>query len=79
MQQKFMLMIAVVFVITMIFGILIWWQLGRIQKRALEAKRKKEAYLEEMPKKQEELNRALAMQAENEAEEKADEIEEKGL
>lgn len=79
MQQKFMLMIAVVFVITMIFGILIWWQLGRIQKRALEAKRKKEAYLEEMSKKQEELNQVLAMQEENETEEKTDEIEEKSL
>ncbi|MBO8157984.1 hypothetical protein [Thermosyntropha sp.] len=46
-------MIVSVFVITVLFGILIWWQLGRVQKRALEAKKKKEIYLEQMQKKQE--------------------------
>lgn len=53
MQQKFMYLIVFVFVATMLFGFLIWWQLGRIAKKALAAKQKKEAYVAELEREQE--------------------------
>lgn len=67
MQQKFMYLIIFVFVATVLFGFLIWWQLGRIAKKALEAKQKKEAYMAEIMKQQEEEGEKSAVVMEEEA------------
>lgn len=56
MQQKFMYLIVFVFIATMLFGFLIWWQLGRIAKKALAAKQKKEAYMAELEREQEKVS-----------------------
>ncbi|HZK43019.1 MAG TPA: hypothetical protein VFC73_01905 [Syntrophomonadaceae bacterium] len=45
MRTPFLIFIGSVFIITILFGVLIWLQLGRIQKKALIAKRKKEQFI----------------------------------
>jgi predicted Holliday junction resolvase-like endonuclease len=48
MQTKFLIFIAVVFIVTLIFGILIWRQTLVFERKALAAKQRKEAYLKEL-------------------------------
>ncbi|SHG92815.1 hypothetical protein SAMN02745221_01293 [Thermosyntropha lipolytica DSM 11003] len=69
MQQKFMYLIIFVFVFTIFFGFLIWWQLGRIAKKALAAKQKKEAYMAEFMKNKEAEAEKLACIEDKEAKE----------
>lgn len=40
----FLMLIAFVFVTTLVFGVLIWKQTIKVEKRALEAKRRQEEY-----------------------------------
>lgn len=71
MQTKFLIFIAVVFIITIIFGVLIWRQTLVFEKKALAAKQRKEAYLEQLEKEfqeQQEAAQAETQQAEQEAE-----------
>jgi ABC-type protease/lipase transport system fused ATPase/permease subunit len=69
MQTKFLIFMAIVFIVTIIFGVLIWRQTLVFEKKALAAKQRKEAYLKQLE--QEEQER----QAAAEAEKKAAEIE----
>lgn len=48
MDKKIIVIMALVFSLTVIYAIHIFIQLGRFQKKALEAKQKKEAFLAEM-------------------------------
>ncbi|MEN6460187.1 MAG: hypothetical protein ABFC94_02300 [Syntrophomonas sp.] len=48
MQTIFLVFVAAVFLITMIFGVLIWRQTIVLEKKALSAKQKKEAYLQQL-------------------------------
>jgi predicted Holliday junction resolvase-like endonuclease len=48
MQTIFLVFVAAVFLITMIFGVLIWRQTIVFEKKALSAKQKKEAYLQQL-------------------------------
>lgn len=45
MKSAFLILIGVVLVITIVFGILIWRQSIRFEKKALELKKRKEEYL----------------------------------
>lgn len=53
-QTLFLIFIAAVFVITTIFGVLIWKQTIKLEKKALAAKQKKEAYLQQLQQENEE-------------------------
>lgn len=55
MQTKFLILIASVFVISLVFAGLIWWQLGRIQKKALAAKERQAAQLKAKEEQQKEM------------------------
>ena len=71
MQTKFLIFIAVVFIITIIFGVLIWRQTLVFEKKALAAKQRKEAYIEQLEREfqeQQEAAQAETQQAEQEAE-----------
>lgn len=48
MKTIFLIFVAAVFFITMIFGVLIWRQTIVFEKKALAAKQKKEAYLQQL-------------------------------
>jgi predicted PurR-regulated permease PerM len=48
MKTIFLIFVAAVFLITMIFGVLIWRQTIVFEKKALAAKQKKEAYLQQL-------------------------------
>lgn len=48
MQTKFWIFIAVVFVITIIFGIVIWRQTLVFEKKAMAAKQRKEEYIKQL-------------------------------
>lgn len=48
MQTIFLVFVAAVFLITMVFGVLIWRQTIVLEKKALFAKQKKEAYLQQL-------------------------------
>lgn len=51
MQIKFLILIALVFIITAGFGILIWQQTKRFEKKALAAKQRQKEYEHELRKK----------------------------
>ncbi|MEN6351481.1 MAG: hypothetical protein ABFD08_19075 [Syntrophomonas sp.] len=48
MKTLFLILIVVVFIVTIVFGILIWRQTIKIEKKALEAKMRKEEYLKQL-------------------------------
>ncbi|MEA1961417.1 MAG: hypothetical protein U9N81_09140 [Bacillota bacterium] len=50
MQSKFLLLIALVFVITLGFSIMIWRQTIQIEKKAMVAKQRQKAYEKELRK-----------------------------
>lgn len=54
MKTIFLIFVAAVFFITMIFGVLIWRQTIVFEKKALAAKQKKEAYLQQLQRENEE-------------------------
>ena len=59
MRTMFLILIGVVFVITMVFAVLIWRQTIKLEKSALAAKQRKEAYLQQLEiERQEALARA---------------------
>lgn len=67
MRTMFLILIGVVFVVTLVFGILIWRQTIKIEKKALEAKRRQAEYQKQLEmEKEEELlkQRELERQAE---------------
>lgn len=49
-QSKFLLLIALVFVITLGFSIMIWRQTIQIEKKAMAAKQRQKAYEKELRK-----------------------------
>ncbi|HBQ86681.1 MAG TPA: hypothetical protein DER33_07690 [Syntrophomonas sp.] len=65
MQTKFLIFMAIVFIVTIIFGVLIWRQTLVFEKKALAAKQRKEAYLKQLE--QEEQERQAAAEAEKKA------------
>lgn len=77
MQAKFLIFIAVVFVITITFGILIWRQTLVFEKKALAAKQRKEEYLLQLEAEMEEQKAQAAREQELAAleEENGEEIE----
>lgn len=58
MQTKFLIFIAVVFTITIIFGVLIWRQTLVFERKALAAKQRKEAYVKQLEKELQEQQEA---------------------
>jgi hypothetical protein len=54
MKTIFLVFVAAVFLITMVFGVLIWRQTIVFEKKALAAKQKKEAYLQQLQQENEE-------------------------
>lgn len=64
MQTKFLIFIAVVFCITIIFGVLIWRQTIVFEKKALAAKQRKEEYIRQLQLEEEERQRLLAEEEE---------------
>ncbi|MGI6433870.1 MAG: hypothetical protein ACOX0F_00595 [Syntrophomonadaceae bacterium] len=51
MYQALLIIIIMVFLLTVGFAFLIWFQLGKFQQKALAAKRRQEAYLAELTQK----------------------------
>jgi flagellar basal body-associated protein FliL len=49
--QALLIIIIMVFLLTVGFAFLIWFQLGKFQQKALAAKRRQEAYLAELTQK----------------------------
>jgi predicted Holliday junction resolvase-like endonuclease len=63
----FLILIGVVFIITMLFAVLIWRQTIKLEKSALAAKQRQEAYLQQLEiERQEALARELESAQENE-------------
>jgi predicted Holliday junction resolvase-like endonuclease len=62
MQTKFLIFIAVVFVITIIFGILIWRQTLVFEKKALAAKQRKDQYLKQLEEEQQQREQTAQQQ-----------------
>lgn len=52
MKIGFMILIAIVFIVTIIFGIIIWKQSIKFEKKALVLKQRKEAYIKELEQQQ---------------------------
>lgn len=50
MQTAFLVLIGIVFVITIVFGILIWRQLIKFEKKALAAKKRQAELIAQMEK-----------------------------
>lgn len=48
MKIGFIILIAIVFIVTIIFGIIIWKQSIKFEKKALVLKQRKEAYIKEL-------------------------------
>ncbi|NLB51516.1 MAG: hypothetical protein GX808_01080 [Syntrophomonadaceae bacterium] len=48
MRIGFMILIAIVFIVTIVFGIIIWKQSVKFEKKALVLKQRKEAYIKEL-------------------------------
>lgn len=72
--MKFLILIALVFVITAGFGVLIWQQTKRFEKKALAAKQRQKEYERELRKKMQAEKRAqkeLEAQAAKEEESKS--------
>lgn len=65
MQTKFLIFMAIVFIVTIVFGVLIWRQTLVFEKKALAAKQRKEAYLKQLE--QEAQERQAAAEAEKKA------------
>ncbi|MDD2509543.1 MAG: hypothetical protein PHP26_00250 [Syntrophomonas sp.] len=67
MRTMFLILIGVVFIITMLFAVLIWRQTIKLEKSALAAKQRREAYLQQLAiERQEALARELESAQENE-------------
>jgi len=67
MRTMFLILIGVVFIITMLFAVLIWRQTIKLEKSALAAKQRQEAYLQQLEiERQEALARELESAQENE-------------
>lgn len=52
MKTGFLILIGIVLVCTIFFGILIWRQTVKFEKKALEAKKRKEEYLKKLEEEQ---------------------------
>ena len=63
MYKTMLIIIMAVFLITMVFGVLIWVQLGKFHQKALAAKRRKEAYIQGLPESDPRKIEALAARA----------------
>lgn len=48
MKTGFIILIGIVFIVTIIFGIIIWKQSVKFEKKALVLKQRKEAYIKEL-------------------------------
>lgn len=48
MRLSFLILIAIVFISTIVFAVMIWRQLIKFEKKALAAKRQKEAYVQQL-------------------------------
>ena len=48
MQIEFIILIAIVFIVTIFFGIVIWKQSIKFENKALVLKQRKEAYIKEL-------------------------------
>ncbi|MBC7074564.1 MAG: hypothetical protein H5T98_00550 [Syntrophomonadaceae bacterium] len=48
MRLSFLILIAIVFISTIFFAVIIWRQLIKFEKKALAAKRQKEAYVQQL-------------------------------
>ncbi len=51
MYQALLIIIITVLLLTVGFGFLVWYQLGKFQQKALAAKKRQEAYLAELMEK----------------------------
>jgi len=47
-RLSFLILIAIVFISTIFFAVIIWRQLIKFEKKALAAKRQKEAYVQQL-------------------------------
>ena len=75
MRIMFLILIGVVFVITMVFAVLIWRQTIKLEKSALAAKQRKEAYLQQLEiERQAEIERQEALARAREDEEQKTEM-----
>jgi len=73
-RTMFLLLIGFVFVTTLIFAVLIWKQTVKVEKRALEAKRRKEEYMQRMEKeREEEIKKELEIEMQKMAKQRLEE------
>ncbi|GEM_PF-1444987 len=75
MRTMFLILIGVVFLITIVFAVLIWRQTIKLEKSALAAKQRKEAYLQQLEiERQAEIERQEALARAREDEEQNMEV-----
>jgi len=60
-KTGFLILIGIVLVCTIFFGILIWRQTVKFEKKALEAKKRKEEYLQKLEEEQLRLNQEASL------------------
>jgi len=60
-KTGFLILIGIVLVCTIFFGILIWRQTVKFEKKALEAKKRKEEYLQKLEEEQQRLNQEASL------------------
>lgn len=75
MQTKFLIFIAIVFIITIIFGILIWRQTLIFERKALAAKQRKEEYIKQLEQELQEKEQAGQLEPSEQPESKSEEEE----
>lgn len=72
MKTGFLILIGIVLVGTIFFGFLIWRQTVKFEKKALIAKKNKEAYLQQLELEQQRLNEEALAQTQNAEDEPVD-------
>lgn len=69
MQKLYFILIASVFILSLLFAVLIWRQTIKFEKKALAAKQAKEEYLKQLQIEREEEERRLAAEIEQQEKE----------
>jgi len=72
-QKLYFILIVSVFILSLLFGVLIWRQTIKFEKKALAAKRAKEEFLNQLKLEREEEERKIAEEQQRQEEEQLEE------
>lgn len=75
-QKLYFILIAAVFVLSILFAVIIWRQTIKFEKKALAAKRAREEYLNQLKIEREEEERRIAEQQKQLEEQQSEELNE---